>query len=659
MKKLIALFLATLMVLSLCAVVSVAEESENVAPKAAYEVHDFYQQQKSSPWGWSDDPADTVYGDETGKDLIDGKHATAEDGTPDAGYGNAAWVGMSMKHPNAEANGQYIVFKLDKVYDVGTIVITVSNLCASGIAAPASITAYHSDNGTDYKGGVAGAYTAELVEGTVATYKIELNQKTQYIKLDYVNAEKNTWMFTDEVEIYTKAASAPTIELKDFFVSHYNDTSAEGAGVIFTEAYSGAAWWCHVSFKPVEGKAGVYEVVEIANGLADGSGVPLAIPEGGFVYGVNSGNNWGDLVDQHTAAGTLEEQWWYASYQADPEYYTTNFAKNAAVLASIEIANSMTVGSKWYFQGVDLEGKTVPTSTPDKKWYTEGYVCTAKIGAYVDGAVLPGEEGGSTAPVKETITVDGELNDTGWNASKWTSVKPGESGTWQALPAEGVTNTIEYKYQIRKDDSKLYIATIYDGPATKVAAGSTNANGNGTNFRFWIHNGDPEATVYTHFIDACLCVDGTTGFRFMMNTEKNANKAAAGTTESLKAVVVEKDGKTYCEISIDLADLGIPEGKTASIVPCISSTPTGSLDDNLCLFAGVIPYGDTEAGENFLKNMPYSNFYFETADAVTEDIALGEITAPQPDTGDSGIVALAILAIVALFGSAIVVKTRR
>ncbi len=205
MKKLIALFMATFMVLSLCAVCAVAEEPVNVAPKATYEVHDFYQQQKTQPWGWSDDPADTVYGDETGKDLTDGKHA------PTAGYGEAEWIGMSAKHPNAEERGQYIVFKLDKAYEIGTILITVSNLCSSGIAAPASITAYHSDNGTDYVGGVAGEYTAELVEGEVATYKIELNQTTQYIKFDYKNSEKNTWMFTDEIEIYTKAAtSEPT-----------------------------------------------------------------------------------------------------------------------------------------------------------------------------------------------------------------------------------------------------------------------------------------------------------------------------------------------------------------------------------------------------------------------------------------------------------------
>lgn len=202
MKKLIALLMATFMVLSLCAVCAIAEEPVNVAPKATYEVHDFFRQ-NTTTWKW-DENADIVYGDETGKDLIDGKHA------PDAGYSNIEWVGMTSKHPNAEANGQYIIFKLDKAYDVGSIVITVSNLASSGIGAPESITAYHSDNGTDYVGGVAGAYTAELVAGEVATYKIDLNQKTQYIKLLYKSSEDNSWMFTDEVEIYATDASEST-----------------------------------------------------------------------------------------------------------------------------------------------------------------------------------------------------------------------------------------------------------------------------------------------------------------------------------------------------------------------------------------------------------------------------------------------------------------
>ena len=52
------------------------------------------------------------------------------------------------------------------------------------------------------------------------------------------------------------------------------------------------------------------------------------------------------------------------------------------------IADALTwkVGDKFVFEGLDLEGKTVPTSTPDTNWYDDAYVCTAKYAAYVPGA---------------------------------------------------------------------------------------------------------------------------------------------------------------------------------------------------------------------------------------------------------------------------------
>lgn len=193
MKKLFALLAALVMCISVVAIVASAD-AENVAAKSTYEIHSLYQQQKESPWGWSDNPDDVVYGDETGKDLVDGKHAET------TGYSDPQWVGMSSAHPDA-SDGIYLLFTLDQAYDVGTIVVTVNNLGASGIAAPSVIEAYYSEDGTEFKGGYEGEYTAELVEGSSAEYRITLNKHTQYVKLVYTNGE-GTWMFTDEVEIY-------------------------------------------------------------------------------------------------------------------------------------------------------------------------------------------------------------------------------------------------------------------------------------------------------------------------------------------------------------------------------------------------------------------------------------------------------------------------
>lgn len=595
MKKLIALLMAIFMVLSLCAVCAVADEEYVKIAVSHKDINN---------WG-----AYKAMIISTGK--ISGAYNGGEY------YAGCSWY-------------VYVIEKVDGVYTATKCLTDNDEIGETEAPAGGFLLCIGNNKNDQY----------ETIKDTLVGYTFYDNDGI----LVYEDFGIDTDAGNTPYYLYAKAPAseepAATVEMKDFFISHYNDSYVEGAGVIFTEAYSGAAWWIHVSFKPVEGKTGVYEVVETSNGLADGSATALALPEGGFVYAANTGNN-------------------YPALGMEGENYT-----NDAVNAAIEIVKTMTVGSQWVFQGIDLEGKTVPTTTPDKKWYDDGYVCTAKVGAYVEGAVIPGTGDDDEKPEMETITVDGDLTDTGWNAKGWTTVKPGEGGTWQGEPKEGVTDTISFQYQIRKDDTKLYIAAVYDGAAVKVAAGSTNANGTGTNFRFWINDGREEATKYTHFIDACLCEDGTTGYRFMMNngvTADVSHSPAPGVSESLVAVVTEKDGKTYCELAIDLADLGIPEGKTAAIIACVSNTPTGIVDDNLCLFAGEIPYGDATADKEIggvLKNFPYNSFYFDVAVEITEDMDLGEITKPQPDTGDNGIVALAILAIVALFGSAIVVKSR-
>ncbi|MBR6783502.1 MAG: CHAP domain-containing protein, partial [Clostridia bacterium] len=111
------------------------------------------------------------------------------------------------------------------------------------------------------------------------------------------------------VDIANKAlAVAPVIEVKTtsstpvekpadakvFWVTHINDHNSEGAGAIFTSAYEGAVWWLHVAFAPT-GTAGVYKITAISDGIPEGKGEAQAIPEGGFVYAINKGNNYIEL----------------------------------------------------------------------------------------------------------------------------------------------------------------------------------------------------------------------------------------------------------------------------------------------------------------------------------------------------------------------------
>ena len=81
-------------------------------------------------------------------------------------------------------------------------------------------------------------------------------------------------------------------EEKMFWGTHFNDGFVEGSGVIYTETDTAGGWWIHVAFAPVEGVENTYEIVEMTNGLGDGSAAGVAVPEGGFVWASNYGNDY-------------------------------------------------------------------------------------------------------------------------------------------------------------------------------------------------------------------------------------------------------------------------------------------------------------------------------------------------------------------------------
>ncbi|MBO5914945.1 MAG: hypothetical protein J6Q72_06315 [Clostridia bacterium] len=142
-------------------------------------------------------------------------------------------------------------------------------------------------------------------------------------------------------------------EEKPFWITHFNDNTIEGSGVIFTDSYSGAGWWLHYAFAPTE-EEGVYEIVDSSNGLADGSALSLEIPEGGFVWAANTGND-------------------YISLGMGDTDYTSDNCSNCIN----DVLMNWMVGTLVKFNGLDLEGQTIPTTTADLNWYDDAYVCTA------------------------------------------------------------------------------------------------------------------------------------------------------------------------------------------------------------------------------------------------------------------------------------------
>ncbi len=165
-------------------------------------------------------------------------------------------------------------------------------------------------------------------------------------------------------------------EEKMFWVTHFNDSYAEGAGVIFTDSDESGDWWAHVAFAPVEGLENVYEIVEFAN--KQGTAGSFDIPEGGFVYGINVGNNWPQLIEQGGCKGDGATGLWYDT----PEHMTYPNYAGINVTPMWNEALTWQVGDMFVIEGLDLDAQEVPTSTADVMWYEDAYVCTATYAAY-------------------------------------------------------------------------------------------------------------------------------------------------------------------------------------------------------------------------------------------------------------------------------------
>ena len=152
-------------------------------------------------------------------------------------------------------------------------------------------------------------------------------------------------------------------------VTHINEPFAglEGTGVIYTESSDGTIapygsfdWWYVVVFEWDDSLARY--TVKSVNAALNVNKAATAIPENGFVYCCNSGNNYPALGDN-----------------TKPNYTTS------AVTDSCDLAISLKVGDAAYLYGGDLFNKTIDTDT--KYWYSEGYESRTfiKIGSEESG----------------------------------------------------------------------------------------------------------------------------------------------------------------------------------------------------------------------------------------------------------------------------------
>lgn len=254
---------------------------------------------------------------------------------------------------------------------------------------------------------------------------------------------------------FMSASAVTTDGWNAFWLTHYNDITAEASGVIVnkTEFNTSQAWRLVVSFAPVGGN--VYEIVEIVDylGSADDS-YRAPVQEGGFLYMLNAGNDY-------TATGGVN-------------YINSNCS------SAISDAYTWTVGQVFEFVNLNLESGVAPTLTPSLKWYESGYTCTAKYRVISDSDGFP----------VETITIDGNIGDNGWKTDGW-EIMNGDTGTWQKSFAD---KSINAKYQLRTDGGFIYGAFVING---YPVAGT--GNGSATNLRIWFNT--TNSSIRTSYYD--------------------------------------------------------------------------------------------------------------------------------------------------------------
>ncbi len=205
----------------------------------------------------------------------------------------------------------------------------------------------------------------------------------------------------------------------NFWLTHYNTLANEGAGTaISTSGFTGAAWNDSYAFEPVLG-TNAYKLAAISRGYTNGgTGSLPALPKGGFVYTLNRGNSP------------------YNSDNCD---------------AMIADARQWEIGDMFIFNGLDLAGKTVPTTTSGTSWYSSSYVCTA---TYSKVSVKSYDENLTFVSANLTITDDIAV---GYKVNKAIFTEQGYSDPYVVFEMNGNETTVSKYAEVVSEDKTFYV----------------------------------------------------------------------------------------------------------------------------------------------------------------------------------------------------------
>ncbi len=613
MKKALSLMLTMCMVLSLFAtfVISASAEATNVALNKEYTITGCGMGYENLTGQW---PASYT------ANLTDG--AAHEELT----FGETKnWFAF---YYNAGADASFISAPDGvgaAVIDLGSVVNGVNkfrahlgNHYANGVVQPKSMSVYYSVDGVEYT--KAGDFELKVTESkddanAVLAYWTEVTLNTA-VSARYVKFEvtlNGVFAFLNELEVYADPSASAPVEDKVINLlaqeGNVSVTNCETDDLAYELKADGlkvsclGTQWPSITFKfnaPVDIKvADTYLEIEATITGGNGGSIRLLGPvddpgavETDDIYLQHfdadvTPDGGGDAPAGSTVSYKLPvSELAFCIYNADNKYAGKN------PITADEIS----------FTGLQV--------------FASGKDCVVNITKL--NLIVPG----APATVKEEITVDGDLNDTGWAKDKWIVVDH-ETGylqnTYEIQQGTAVAADFGYKYQLRTDDTKLYGAIVVDG--APVAGG----NGKGTFPRLWIRDND-EATIYTSFFNIEFDADGNviTGAKY--NTSTTENSSAVIENSTFVAFAKEVDGKTVFEFSVDIAEF-CADG-TFDYFLSVSQLAGENYG---CLYhpASEIGPTDPDGGANHIphKYLPFNTWHTaKDATINVKDIALGEVT---------------------------------
>ena len=399
--------------------------------------------------------------------------------------------------------------------------------------------------------------------------------------------------------IPASAAGAPIA------VNAFNpDQMASGVSAIFTQPYTAEGYEEHIAFAPVSGDT--YEVVEMAGyDIVDGAevlGRALDIPMDGFVWCI---------------------QW---------------AAENANIDAACIIANNIKVGETYTIKGLDLAKGTFSDVTIDGP-ATAGY----------SDAPASADKYDTTGNIALNKDVEGE--GFGTYTADLTDGKAIDTLTWDSQWFAFCTEVINENGDSNGGNSPKGIGSVVVDLGAVYDLGAFKVNAlYGQNIEQSGINSPAKISVY-------VSETAKGDFTYVGDLTTSTKDGAAWATLEASA----KGQFVKVEVTIDglfafINEIAVYEGEAASEEP--SEAPSASEEPSEAPSASEEPSVEPETSapeaDDATGDQP-------TEDEPTEDTSSEDASSEDvPATGDSSsVIFFVIIAVVAIAGTAVVIKTRK